>query len=401
MKVQLSKRIGVTLAALSCLLISTAASAQSADGYRDARRLGGTTSFFRPALTNSESVKRMAATRGMEEDIRKVLSDAGIPETADAVVKMLSGGARTTSAGSCSTAMPQEGVMVECDFQRGDTLEWMSYRPNIGKRDRTPGLLRKFRWAGRQPFKAFLFRVINDNRTYTFVVPKPCGNLSLMSMVEAPRPTPPPAPAPAPPRPAPVVTPPPPTPAPRVEPPPAPAPAPPATQVAPAAATVKGSPFFVDFIGGKERRVRPVSGLETIGGSAVRANAGAGEYAQCSPLFGVKFGAAKRFANDVELAGAVGVALSLVSDDDKVREHQLFADVELNKYLGRGFIGTGISAWDITHSDTITPAVLLQFGVPLTTSNRVYFIGQGRMFLDNADDVQNNYLLWGGVRVHF
>ena len=397
MKVEFRKQIGgVTLAVLSCLIITTAASAQSADGYRDARRLGGTTSFFRPALTNSDSVKRMAASRGIDADIRKVLADAGIPETSDAVIKMLSGGAPTTNVGSCANAMPQEGVLVECDFERGGTLEWMSYRPNIGKRDRTPALLRKFRWAGRQPFKAFLFRVTNEKGTYTFVVPKPCGNLSLMSMTDAPRPTPAPAPAPAP-----VVAPPPPTPAPRVEPPPAPAPEPPAMQAAPVAEVVKRSPFFVDFLGGKERRVRPVSDLETINGSAVRANAEGGEYAQCSPLFGVKFGVAKRFANDVELAGALGVALSLVSDDDKVRDHQLFADLELNKYLGRGFIGTGISAWDITDSDTVTPAVLLQFGVPLTASDRVYFIGQGRMFLDNADDVQNNYLVWGGVRVRF
>jgi hypothetical protein len=172
-------------------------------------------------------------------------------------------------------------------------------------------------------------------------------------------------------------------------------------QAAPVAASAKRSPFFVDFLGGKERRVRPIAGLETIAGAPVSANADGGEYAQCSPLFGVKFGVAKRFANDVELAGSGGVALSLVSDDDKVREHQLFVDVELNKYVGRGFIGTGISAWDITDSETFTPAVLLQFGVPLTASNRVYFIGQGRMFLDHADDVQNNYLVWGGVRVRF
>jgi hypothetical protein len=399
MKFQFRERIGVvSLAALSCLLVSTAVSAQSADGYRDARRLGGATSFFRPALTNSDSVKRMAAGPGVEADIRKVLGDAGIPETSDAVIRMLSGGAPTTSVGSCSDARPQEGVMVECDFQRGSTLEWMAYRPNIGKRDRTPELLRKFRWAGRQSFKAFLFRVTSNNRTYTFVVPKPCSNLSLMSMVEAPRPTPPP---PVPPAPAPVVAPPAPTPAPRVEPTPAPAPEPPAMQAAPVAASAKRSPFFVDFLGGKERRVRPIAGLETIAGAPVSANADGGEYAQCSPLFGVKFGVAKRFANDVELAGSGGVALSLVSDDDKVREHQLFVDVELNKYVGRGFIGTGISAWDITDSETFTPAVLLQFGVPLTASNRVYFIGQGRMFLDHADDVQNNYLVWGGVRVRF
>jgi hypothetical protein len=172
-------------------------------------------------------------------------------------------------------------------------------------------------------------------------------------------------------------------------------------QAAPVATVAKRSPFFVDFLGGKERRVRPISGLETTAGLPVSANTDGGEYAQCSPLVGVKFGVAKRFDNDVELAGSLGVALSLVSDDNKVREHQLFADLELNKYLGRGFIGTGISVWDITDGDTLTPAVLLQFGVPLTASNRVYFIGQGRMFLDHADDVQNNYLVWGGVRVRF
>src|SRR6186997_609322 len=105
MKFQFHKRIGVVcLAALSCLLFGTAVSAQSTDGYRDAHRLGGATSFFRPALTNSDSVKRMAATSGVEADIRKLLGDAGIPETSDAVIRMLSGGAPTTSAGSCSSA---------------------------------------------------------------------------------------------------------------------------------------------------------------------------------------------------------------------------------------------------------------------------------------------------------
>lgn len=143
MEFQFRKRLGVVcLTALSCLLVSTAVSAQSTDGYRDAHRLGGATSFYRPALTNADSVKRMATSSGIESDIRKVLGDAGIPETSDAVIRMLSGGAPIANVGSCSNAMPQEGDMVECDFQRGSTLEWMSYRPNAGKRDRTPELLR-------------------------------------------------------------------------------------------------------------------------------------------------------------------------------------------------------------------------------------------------------------------
>jgi hypothetical protein len=77
---------------------------------------------------------------------------------------------------------------VECQFQPGATLEWMAYRPNLNRGNRTPGRIERFRWAGRSPFQAFLFRVTNNNRTYTFVVPKICGNLSLMSMSELPRP---------------------------------------------------------------------------------------------------------------------------------------------------------------------------------------------------------------------
>ena len=389
------------LAVVALLVTASFVSAQparDAEGYRSARRLGGSTSFHKPALTNPDSIKRMSATKGMTDDIRKVLGDAGLSDTADDVVAMMSSGAAAAAVGSCATAMPAEGVMVECDFQRGATLEWMAYRPNIGRGDRTPSRIEKFRWGGRQAFKAFLFRVTEDNRIYTFVVPKACGNLSLMSVQEIKRETPPAA-APAPPPPAPMAPPPPPPPA-IVQPAP---PAPPVmTEVAPAIASVKASPFFFDVLAGKDRRVRPTDGRETVNGSAPFANAGPGEYAQCSPLLGFKVGMAKRFANDWEVAGAVGLALSLIREDTYVREHQIFADVELNKYVGGGaFVGTGISLWDVTHSDTITPAWMLHFGIPLTQAQKVYFVGQARMYLDNADDIKNNYLLWGGVRVHF
>ena len=66
------------------------------------------------------------------------------------------------------------------------------------------------------------------------------------------------------------------------------------------------------------------------------------------------------------------------------------------------FIGTGLSLWDVTHSDTFTPAWLLHVGVPLGTHPKhpVYFLGEGRLLFDHADDVQNNYQVWGGVRIH-
>lgn len=125
------------------------------------------------------------------------------------------------------------------------------------------------------------------------------------------------------------------------------------------------------------------------------------DYSQCSPLLGLKFGVAKRFENDWEVAVPVGVALMLTDNDEKVRQHALFVDVELNKYLSGGsFVGTGLSLWDITRSETFTPAWMLHFGIPIGSSP-VYFLGEGRLFFDNIDEVKNNYQFWGGVRVHF
>ncbi len=269
----------------------------------------------------------------------------------------------------CSDAIPADGTMVECDFKPGSTLEWMAYRPNLRKGDRTPGRLERIRWAGKQPFKAFLFKVTNNRRTYTFVVPKPCGNISLMGMTERPAP---PAPAPPPPAPAPRPAPTPPPPAPAPAPAPAPTQAPPPPPPPPPAAVVKGSPFFIDALVGKDRRVRPADLSENR----------PVDFAQCSPLLGLKLGVGKRFTNDWEVATAAGVAFSLVGSD-KVREHEVFVDVEANKHMkNRAFVGTGLSLWDITHKDT-------------------YFLTEGRLFLDNADDVKNNYQFWAGVRVRF
>ena len=384
------------LATITTLACAAPAAAQP---YHDAHRLGGSTSFHQPPLSTVASLKKMAAVKNMANDIRELLRDAGIPETSDAVIAMLDGGVPSVQGKSCAAETPADNVLVDCDFQPGDTLEWMAYRPNLKRHDRTPGRIQKFRWAGRKPFKAFLFRVTNNSRIYTFVVPKDCGNLSLMSVLEPRRESvaaaPPPAPAPPPP-------PPPPPPPARVEAPPPPPPQVTSPPVPPPAA--KSGPFFIDVLGGKDRRVRPIAGRTTVDGTRVVANAGAADFAQCSPLVGLKIGAGKRFQNDWELAGAVGVAVSLVSDDKKVRESELFVDIEANKYVGGGaFVGTGVSFWDLTRSDTFSPAWMLHFGVPLGDhpSHPIYFIGEGRLFFKHMDDVSNNYQFWAGLRVHF
>src|SRR5579871_343973 len=174
-------------AAIFVLTSPATAIGQVADGYTNARHLGGSTSFHQPHLTTVATLKKMAATKNMAADIRTVLRDAGIPETADAVVAMLSGGTPSVRGLYCGDSAPEDGVLVDCEFQPGGTLEWMAYRPNLKRHDRTPERILKFRWAGRQPFKAFLFRVTTNGRIYTFVVPKDCGNLSLMSVTEPKR----------------------------------------------------------------------------------------------------------------------------------------------------------------------------------------------------------------------
>ncbi len=145
----------------------------------------------------------------------QVLDQAGVANLADSVVSSIASADTAVMGGACAEATPLDGTVVECDVRPGDTLQWMAYRP---KPNGAPALLSSLRWAGAKPFRAFLFRVTKDNRIYTFVVPKICGNLSLMGVQDIPRApvaAPPPAPAPPPPpppapMPAPAVAPPPP-----------------------------------------------------------------------------------------------------------------------------------------------------------------------------------------------
>jgi hypothetical protein len=544
-----------TGAVVLALALAPVAAAQGggADTWHNARRLGGSMAFYKPPLKTAAGLKQMAAKKGVAEDIRAVLRESGIPETADAVIATLAGATSSVKGGSCSDATPADGIIVECNVQPGSTLLWMAYRPNARKGNRTPGRLEKVRWAGNKPFGAFLFRVTNDYKIYTFIVPKPCANMSLMSVKEiegepvgisvdrvcdpkgnlretirasgkdlervqrvsvaingqpAGELTAPSwtftsnrsgdytfdatdtkgRPYPVTPRSAHVDA------CPVPEPPRRPTVVQPTCNVALSAVRVKGgweitvnatrsttgtsevapavtvdlrddtgaavgekltldgsltakvmvrkpgtyratatvstpraveaggnryegtvtcdesvtiekpvghASVFIDALVGKDRRVRPVDDRTTVDGGPVIANSGPTDFAQCSPLVGVKVGVAKRFHNDWEIAGAFGVAFSLVNDDNKVREHEVMADIEANKYLNSGvFVGTGLSVWDLTHSDTVTPAWMLHLGVPLG-KHPVYFLVEGRLFFDHIDDIQNNYQLWAGVRVHF
>ena len=106
------------------------------------------------------------------------------------------------------------------------------------------------------------------------------------------------------------------------------APAPPAAPVVAPPVPAGCGPFFVDAYAGWDRRVRPTGDRTTGNGNPVIANGGAGEFAQCSPLVGVAIGVRKHFENDWELTGSEGIGFSLVTDDLKVHENEVFIDVE-------------------------------------------------------------------------
>lgn len=408
-----SKQIVVRFIALAALLAPAVAGAQDAPGprpvnaqrtatarrapapnasadstaaaVRDVNRLGGSNRFYRTPLTTVASLQKMPSDARTATGLREILAQAGVPQLSDEVVAALTSASASYPGTTCRDAVPQEGTIIECDVQPGETLEWMAFRP--GGKDAT--VVRNVRWSGKAPFRAYLFRVTESEKSYTFVVPKECGNVSLLGVQDVPRqaaaviaPPPPPAPAPAP---MPVPPPPPPPDPPVQVPPPAPV----------ASPAVRPFSIFGDALFGKERRSRPIDNDALLESDE--------EFAQCSPLFGVKLGVAKRFSNDWELAGAVGVALSLVDKDEKVREHALFIDVEANKYIGRAFVGGGLTMWDVTRSDTFTPGALVHVGLPITNSVRVpvYFLVEGRLFFDGIDEIDNNYQFWGGVRVRF
>ncbi|MBN2408847.1 MAG: hypothetical protein JXE07_03845, partial [Candidatus Aminicenantes bacterium] len=68
----------------------------------------------------------------------------------------------------------------------GDKLQWMLFRSH-GK----VKLAQDIEWAGKAPLEVFSFKVEKDYKAYEFVMPRPCGNISLRGVtdLELPLPT--------------------------------------------------------------------------------------------------------------------------------------------------------------------------------------------------------------------
>ena len=405
---QLSRMV-FTLACVLALGWSAPAAAQSQrraapdDGYKTATRLGGPSQFYGP-VRNRPALQRMMRARRTQTGIEAVLKEAGLTSLNSQITQIL------------TDATPAQ--LTEVDFPIGGTLSWMALR-----RGGRPTVIRNIRWGGRRPFKAFQFVIDDMNRTYTFIVPQDCGNLALAgdepsrerARQDAERAA----------REA----------AEREK----------AEAAAKAAAAEKARAeaaaqqaarekaeaaakaekdrlareqaerdrqaaeaarqeaerkaaadaqaaklqrekidwFIASFVG-KERRTR----LDEFAGG------------RCAPEVGIKVGPDIRLAPTVRFAPAIGAAINVRDTDNS----SLFADAEIRKELAKGFVGAGLGVWDFNHSDLVSPNLLVDFGVLLkeyANTNKLYFTGEGRLFLDQADDIPNNYQFWGGVRYIF
>lgn len=140
---------------------------------------------------------------------------------------------------------------------------------------------------------------------------------------------------------------------------------------------VTAFPLFVAGYFGKERLVR-----EEFGGG------------RCAPLLGAKFGVLPEIGEHTEFEGAIGGKLNLRDSGNS----SLFLDAAVNRLLSRGFIGAGVSLWDLTQSDTRALATLVHGGIELDKRGRFLFEVEGRIPFDQFDDIDNNYQFWGGIR---
>jgi hypothetical protein len=117
-------------------------------------------------------------------------------------------------------------------------------------------------------------------------------------------------------------------------------------------------------------------------------------FSRCAPLAGLQIGVQPMIADNTEFEAALGVKFPF--DDDA--HTAAFADAAVNRVLDGGFLGAGLSWWDIG-KDSTGVGLLLQGGFDLDRNGKWQFVGQTRVpFFNQLDNIDNNYQFWGGFR---
>jgi hypothetical protein len=158
--------------------------------------------------------------------------------------------------------------------------------------------------------------------------------------------------------------------------------------------------WFADGAFGKQRRQYE---LVDAAGAAVTPGF-------CDPEIGFKAGPIFWFNEQrASFAPALGVAfpfgdLGNLEDvgDNEYNNMSTFLEAVVNVHFRpRGaYVGTGLGWWDVFDGDNATATWIVNFGAPVkaTANGDLFLIGEGRLFFDAPDGVDNNYQLWGGLR---
>jgi hypothetical protein len=117
-------------------------------------------------------------------------------------------------------------------------------------------------------------------------------------------------------------------------------------------------------------------------------------FSRCAPLAGLSIGFQPSIGDNAQFEAALGVKFPF--DDDA--HTTVFAEAALNRLLGKGFFGAGVSFWDIG-KDSSGVGLLVQGGFDLDQNGKWQLVGQTRVpFFNQFDNIENNYQFWGGVR---
>ena len=114
----------------------------------------------------------------------------------------------------------------------------------------------------------------------------------------------------------------------------------------------------------------------------------------CAEHLGLGVGFQPMLGAHAQLDAQLGVKLNFEDNAHTA----LFADVAVNYVASRGFIGGGVTWWDMS-KDSGGFGLLVQGGFDLDKDGKWQLVGQCRgPFAGEFDDFSNNYQIWGGIR---
>ena len=161
-----SRRTTAGLALAAVAVIALFGAATDAYAQRKMTRLGNPNTRFTPPITKTAELKKVFAAKRQQTSVAAVLDQAGLASLTPKVLAALTA-----------------GEVTDTSVAPGTPIRWMALR-----RGSKPSILLDAEWAGKEAFKAYAFTIEDGAKIYNFVVPKACGNLSLLSQTEKPLP---------------------------------------------------------------------------------------------------------------------------------------------------------------------------------------------------------------------